>query len=30
LLVFLLSQRFGEFDDFKGAFILLMVPLLVI
>jgi len=29
LLVFLLSRRFGGFDDFKGAFVLLMVPLVV-
>jgi hypothetical protein len=30
LLVFLLSRRFGGFDDFRGAFILLMAPLVVI
>ena len=30
LLVFLLSRRFGGFDDFRGAFVLLMVPLVVI
>jgi len=30
LLVFLLSRRFGGFDDFRGAFLLLMVPLAVI
>jgi len=30
LLVFLLSRRFGGFDDFRGAFVLLMVPLAVI
>jgi len=30
LLVFLLSRRFGLFDDFRGAFVLLMVPLVVI
>jgi hypothetical protein len=29
LLVFLLSRRFGGFDDFKGAFVLLMAPLVV-
>jgi hypothetical protein len=30
LLVFLLSRRFGGSDDFRGAFILLTVPLVVI
>jgi hypothetical protein len=30
LLVFLLSRRFGGFDDFRGAFVLLMAPLAVI
>jgi hypothetical protein len=30
LLVFLLSRRFGGFDDFKGAFVLLMTPLAII
>ena len=30
LLVFLLSRRFGGFDDFNGVFILLMAPLVVI
>jgi len=30
LLVFLLSRRFGLFDDFRGAFVLLLVPLVVI
>jgi hypothetical protein len=30
LVVFLLSRRFGGFDDFRGAFVLLMVPLAVI
>jgi len=30
LLVFLLSRRFGGFDDFMGVFVLLMVPLAVI
>jgi len=29
LLVFLLSRRFGWFDDFRGAFVLLMVSLAV-
>jgi hypothetical protein len=29
LLVFLLSRRFGGFDDFRGAFVLLMAPLVV-
>jgi len=30
LVVFLLSRRFGGFDDFRGAFVLLMAPLVVI
>jgi len=30
LVVFLLSRRFGGFDDFRGAFVLLMAPLAVI
>jgi hypothetical protein len=30
LVVFLLSRRFGGFDDFRGVFVLLMVPLAVI
>jgi hypothetical protein len=30
LLVFLLSRRFGGFDDFRGAFVLLMAPLAII
>jgi hypothetical protein len=30
LVVFLLSRRFGGFNDFRGAFVLLMVPLAVI
>jgi len=30
LVVVLLSRRFGGFDDFKGAFVLLMAPLAVI
>jgi len=30
LVVFLLSRRFGGFDDFRGAFLLLMAPLVVI
>jgi hypothetical protein len=30
LVVFLLSRRFGGFDDFKGAFVLLMASLAVI
>jgi hypothetical protein len=29
LVVFLLSRRFGGFDDFRGAFVLLMAPLAV-
>jgi hypothetical protein len=29
LLIFLLSRRFYGFDDFKGAFVLLMTPLVV-
>jgi len=29
LVVFLLSRRFGGFDDFRGAFVLLMAPLVV-
>jgi hypothetical protein len=29
LLVFLLSRRFGGFDDFRGVFVLLMAPLAV-
>jgi len=30
LVVFLLSRRFGGFDDFRGAFVLLMAPLAII
>ncbi len=30
LVVFLLSRRFGGFDDFRGALVLLMAPLVVI